>query len=99
MTVFLWSAAGFVLATVAVGLVRVVRGPQASDRMMAAQLLGSGGIAVLLLTASAGGLDAALDAAIALGLLAPLATVAFARSAPVDRSPSDASSLKGGSQP
>lgn len=85
MTLFLWITAGFVLATVAAGLVRVVRGPHASDRMMAAQLVGSGGIAVLLLVASAADHSASLDAAIALGLLAPFATVAFARSAPVDR--------------
>ena len=48
MTEFLLAAAGFVLAMVALGLVRVLRGPGDADRMMAAQLLGSGGIAALL---------------------------------------------------
>ena len=45
------------LAMVALGLVRILRGPDDADRMMAAQLLGSGGIAVLLLSAggSSGG--------------------------------------------
>ncbi len=34
-------------------LVRVVRGPGYADRMMAAQLLGTGGIAALLLVGAA----------------------------------------------
>ena len=52
MTDFLIGAAGFVLFTVAVGLLRVLSGPGNSDRLMAAQLLGSGGIAALLLIAT-----------------------------------------------
>ena len=72
-------AAGFVLAMVALGLVRILRGPGAADRMMAAQLLGSGGIAVLLLAAG-GGLAAAIDVALTLSLLAAFAAVAFVKS-------------------
>ena len=49
MAEFLLGAAVFVLATVALGLARVLRGPGDADRMMAAQLLGTGGVAVLLL--------------------------------------------------
>jgi multicomponent Na+:H+ antiporter subunit F len=45
MTEFLLAVAAFVLATVALGLVRVLRGPANADRMMAPQLLGTGGIA------------------------------------------------------
>ena len=45
MTDFLLAAAGFILFTVAVGLVRILGGPGDADRMMAAQLLGTGGIA------------------------------------------------------
>ena len=48
MAEFLIAAAGFVLAMVALGLVRILRGPANADRMMAAQLLGTGGIAALL---------------------------------------------------
>ena len=44
--------------------------------MMAAQLLGSGGIAVLLLAAG-GGLPGAADVALTLALLASFVTVAF----------------------
>ena len=49
MAEFLNGAGAFVLAMVALGLVRVVRGPTDTDRMMAAQLLGTGGITALLL--------------------------------------------------
>jgi multicomponent Na+:H+ antiporter subunit F len=76
MTDFLLTAAGFVLAMVAVGLVRILRGPTRADRMMAAQLLGSGGIAGLLL-AGANRVPAMVDVALTLALLAAFASVAF----------------------
>ena len=79
MREFLLCAAVFVLATVALGLVRVLRGPDDADRMMAAQLLGTGGMAVLLLSAG-GGLSAAADVALVLSLLAAFASVAFVKS-------------------
>jgi multicomponent Na+:H+ antiporter subunit F len=79
MREFLLCAAGFVLAMVALGLVRILRGPDDADRMMAAQLLGSGGIAVLLLSAGSG-LPAAADVALILALLAAFASVAFVKS-------------------
>jgi multicomponent Na+:H+ antiporter subunit F len=84
MREFLLYAAGFVLAMVALGLVRILRGPDDADRMMAAQLLGSGGIAVLLLSAG-GGLPAAADVALVLALLAAFASVAFVKSGDVPR--------------
>lgn len=77
MTTFLLAAAAGVLATVALGLVRVVRGPARTDRMMAAQLLGTGGLGALLLFGVATGTPAALDVALLLAVLTPFATVAF----------------------
>jgi multicomponent Na+:H+ antiporter subunit F len=79
MDEFLYGAAVVVLATVALGLVRILRGPGNADRMMAAQLVGTGGIAVLLLAAGAG-LPAAADVALTLSLLAAFAVVAFVKS-------------------
>jgi multicomponent Na+:H+ antiporter subunit F len=76
---FFVGSAAFVLVTVALGLVRVLWGPDDADRMMSAQLLGTGGIAVLLL-ASAGGLTAASDVALTLAMLAAFASVAFVKS-------------------
>lgn len=82
MADFLLAAAGFVLAMVAVGLLRLLRGPENADRMMASQLLGTGGIAALLLLAEATDVRAVVDVALALALLAAFASVAFVLSAP-----------------
>jgi multicomponent Na+:H+ antiporter subunit F len=80
MTDFLLAAAGFILLTVAVGLARILRGPENVDRTMAAQLLGTGGIATLLLVAAATGVRGAEDVALGLALLAAFASVAFVTS-------------------
>jgi multicomponent Na+:H+ antiporter subunit F len=77
MPEFLIAAAAFVLAMVALGLVRILRGPTDTDRLMAAELLGSGGIAALLLIAAATGVSAVTDMAVLLALLAVFATVFF----------------------
>ena len=77
MSEFFLAAAGFILLTVAVGLLRILSGPTNVDRTMAAQLLGTGGIAALLLVAAATGADGAEDVALGLALLAAFASVAF----------------------
>ena len=77
MNEFLFGAAAFVLLTVVLGLARILRGPGDADRMMAVQLLGSGGIAVLLLAGVASGEGAIADVALTLALLAAFATIAF----------------------
>ncbi|MFO1026292.1 MAG: monovalent cation/H+ antiporter complex subunit F [Acetobacteraceae bacterium] len=80
MADFLVAAGAFVLLLVAVGLVRVLRGPSDVDRMMAVQLLGTGGIAALLLLGTATGLPGAVDVALVLALLAAFAAVIFMQS-------------------
>jgi multicomponent Na+:H+ antiporter subunit F len=88
MAEFLLAAAGIVVALVAVGLLRILRGPGDADRMMAAQLLGTGGVAALLLAGSAIGDGAVDDVALTLALLAAFASVAFVRfDAPTDDAP------------
>ncbi len=77
MAELLFAAAAFVLGTVVLGLVRVLRGPAEVDRIMAAQLLGTGGIAVLLLLSQALEAAAAVDVALVLALLAAFVTAAF----------------------
>jgi multicomponent Na+:H+ antiporter subunit F len=79
MPEFLLGAAAFILGMVALGLVRILRGPADADRMMAAQLLGTGGIAVVLLLGSASGEAAAVDVALTLALLAAFASFAFVK--------------------
>jgi multicomponent Na+:H+ antiporter subunit F len=81
MTEFLFGGALAVLLTVALGLVRILRGPGDADRMMAAQLLGTGGIAVLLLLGAAVGDPAVVDVALTLALLAAFASIAFVKGA------------------
>ena len=82
MAEFLLAAAGFVLAMVALGLLRILRGPGEADRMMAAQLLGSGGIAALLLGGTAIGDGSIADVSLTLALLAAFASIAFVKFAP-----------------
>ena len=82
MPSFLFAAATFVLAMVALGLIRILRGPADADRMMAAQLVGSGGTAILLLLSIATATPSIVDDALLLALLAAFASVAFVRDAP-----------------
>ena len=77
MADFLLGAAGLVLAIVTLGLIRILQGPSEVDRIMAAQLVGTGGIAALLLLAEATGAPAAVDVALILALLAAFVSVAF----------------------
>jgi multicomponent Na+:H+ antiporter subunit F len=79
MAEFLGAASGFVLLMVALGLLRILRGPGDADRVMAAQLLGTGGIAALLLMGSAAAEPAIVDVALILALLAAFAAIAFVR--------------------
>jgi len=76
---FLLSMAAFVVLMVALGMVRVARGPGRAERMMAAQLLGTGAIGALLLFGAATGEAAAVDVALTLALLAAFASVAFVK--------------------
>jgi multicomponent Na+:H+ antiporter subunit E len=79
MTEFLTAALGFILAMLALGLDRILRGPGDADRMMAAQLIGTGGIAALLLLGAVTGVPAAIDVALTLALLATFASIAFVK--------------------
>jgi len=81
MAEFLLAAAGFVLTMVMLGLVRVLYGPADADRIMSAQLLGTGGIAALLLLTEAMSVPAGIDVALILVLLAAFVSVAFAKGA------------------
>ena len=79
MTEFMTAALGFILAMLGLGLIRVLRGPDDADRMMAAQLIGTGGIAALLLLGVVTGVPATVDVALILALLATFASIAFVK--------------------
>lgn len=64
MTGFFLAAAAVLLISAAAGFWRVFRGPTAADRMMAAQLVGTGGVGIVLLLAAAEARWAMLDAAL-----------------------------------
>jgi multicomponent Na+:H+ antiporter subunit F len=81
MNEFLLAAAAAVLITVVLGMVRILRGPGDADRVMAAQLLGTGGVAALLLSGIARGRPASLDLALTLAVLAAFASIAFVKGA------------------
>ena len=81
MASFLFGTAGFVLTMVALGLVVILQRPAAVDHMMAAQLLGTGGVAILPLLATATETPPVVDVALLLALFAAFAAVAFVRSA------------------
>jgi len=77
MASFLFASAGLVLASIIIGLVRIFYSRDAAECMMAAQLMGTGGVAVLLLLAIATETPAIVDVALMLALLAAFASVAF----------------------
>ena len=79
MTELLIAALAFILAMLVLGLLRVLLGPAAADRMMAVQLVGTAGIAALLLIGVVTGDPAVVDVALTLALLATFASIAFVK--------------------
>ena len=96
MTEFLTVILGVILALLALGLVRVLRGPEEADRMMAAQLIGTGGIAALLLLGVVTGVPAAVDVALTVALLATFASIAFVKKGSASLGAHGPSSAEGG---
>ncbi len=81
MNSFLFSVAAFVLGMIALGLFGIFYRSREADRLMAAQLLGTDGVAVLLLLSIAIENSPIVDVALLLALLAAFATIAFVRRA------------------
>jgi multicomponent Na+:H+ antiporter subunit F len=84
MVDFLAAAALLLMATLLLGLVRVFRGPSTGDRMMAAQLMGTTGVGLLLLLQPVLGIPALVDVALVLALLAAVAVAALTAGSPPD---------------
>lgn len=80
----------FLLANLVAALFRAALGPSAADRMLAALLFGTTGVAILALLAYAGGGRVLVDVALTLALLAAIAGLAFARRAWHQRGREDA---------
>jgi multicomponent Na+:H+ antiporter subunit F len=69
------------LGTIVVGLIRVERGPSAADRMLAAQLFGTAGVAMLLLLSVGLSVPSLRDVGLVFALLAAMTVVAFVKRA------------------
>lgn len=77
MTMVLLGVAAFLLLTLLLALIRIWRGPEAADRMLASQLFGTTGVALLLVLAYAHSWPALMDVALTLAVLSVLAVAAF----------------------
>lgn len=85
MTGWLLSLAALLLLSLGGALWRIWRGPLAADRMVAAQLIGTGGVGTVLLLAAA--IDwQMIDVALVLALLAAFAAIAFVKAQSPDGS-------------
>ncbi len=74
--VLLLCALGLMLSLL-LGLLRVIRGSGAADRMLALQLIGTTGVGVALLLSVALDQPALIDVALVLALLAAVSAAAF----------------------
>lgn len=89
MADLLTGAALVILAVTAVALFRILRARVVAERMMAVQLLGTGGAAALLLLGTASGVAATVDVALLLALFAAFSCVAFVLGAGEPAAPRD----------
>jgi multicomponent Na+:H+ antiporter subunit F len=79
MNVFFLGMALFLVLNILAGLWRVLKGPNQADRMVAAQLFGTTGVATLLLLAQALESPFIRNAALLFALLTVMAVLAFVR--------------------
>ncbi len=78
MNYFVWMAV-FILISIVFGMVRILKGPTAADSMLATQLFGTGGVAILLILAHAMQMPSLVDVALVYALLAAITMVVFVR--------------------
>ncbi|MDW8173593.1 MAG: monovalent cation/H+ antiporter complex subunit F [Anaerolineae bacterium] len=79
MSAFYTLAALFLLLNIGLGLLRIWRGPTAADRLLAVQLFGTTGSAVLIVLSLDSHSEALQDVALVFALLAGVLGVAFTR--------------------
>jgi multicomponent Na+:H+ antiporter subunit F len=79
MTAFYFGAAAVLLLSVAAGFLRVLRGPEPEDRLIAAQLFGTTAVGILLLLAEAFGVPSMRYVGLLFASLAAVTIVAYVR--------------------
>jgi multicomponent Na+:H+ antiporter subunit F len=89
MSTFYHAFALVLLLSLVGGLARILRGPTPADRMLAAQLFGTTGVAILLVLAEATGTRALADVALVFALLAVVNAAVFVRHADSPSTPTD----------
>jgi multicomponent Na+:H+ antiporter subunit F len=77
ITLLYATAATLLLTNAGIGAWRILRGPTSADRMLAAELISTSAIAVLLLLSRAVDQPALVDVALLFALLAAVATATF----------------------
>lgn len=73
------TALVLLLLSLLLGMIRALKGPSLEDRLMSIQLLGTGGVGILLLLSVSMRLEALLDVGLVLVLLAAVAAAAMTR--------------------
>ena len=92
MSEFLLIAACIILALVALSLLLILRGPANVDRMMAAQIMSTGGIAIVLLIGIASAQSMMINVALTLAILSAFAGLAFVNAGVAEKNPNNSDS-------
>ncbi len=77
MFVLYISLAALILLTLILGLWRVFKGPTRADRILTAQLIGTTGVAIILLLSEAMQMPSLIDVALIFALLAAVTATVF----------------------
>lgn len=78
MTNFLVAIAVLILVAALVSIIRVVRGPTLADKLIVLQLVGTAGVAILLVLGKALDDRSLIDTGLVIALLASVTATAFA---------------------
>jgi multicomponent Na+:H+ antiporter subunit F len=84
VSAFFFAIALFLLGNLIAGLQRILRGPTRADRMLAAQLFGTTGVAIVLLLWAATEAAGIMDVALVFAVLAVINVVVFVHHAADD---------------
>ncbi len=84
MSAFLLGCSAVLAVALAAGLARLSRGPDVVDRLAAAQLVGTVGVAIVLILAEVTGDETLRLVALVLAVLGAVTVATFLRVAPVD---------------
>ncbi len=71
------TIAAFILITLVIGLLRVFWGPTRADRILSAQLMGTTGVAIILLLSEAMQMSSLVDVALIFALLSAVTATVF----------------------